>query len=113
MTRKWYRISADGGYSWTNQYLSVEEAAENRQFGYIVQDDKTGETVNFLVIRDEEGNVVEISETGPMRPIDAYQKFTAETGLNGICFGCAKLNKDCEGTKNPVWTGCVGRQIIR
>ena len=32
----WYNISADGGDSWTTQYLTEEEAEAERQDGYIV-----------------------------------------------------------------------------
>lgn len=28
-----------------------------------------------------------------------------------MCRECARLNKDCKGTNNPVWTGCVYREV--
>ena len=29
--------------------------------------------------------------------------------MNPICNNCAKLGKDCAGTNNQVWTGCIYR----
>ena len=28
---------------------------------------------------------------------------------NSMCRDCALFNKDCAGTRNPVWTGCISR----
>lgn len=30
--------------------------------------------------------------------------------LNKMCQGCVRLQKDCSGTTNQVWTGCVYRK---
>ena len=29
--------------------------------------------------------------------------------LNRMCNQCSRLNKDCNGTENQTWTGCVRR----
>lgn len=29
--------------------------------------------------------------------------------LNPMCKDCARYGRDCMGTKNPVYTGCVNR----
>ena len=34
-------------------------------------------------------------------------------GINSICVQCINLGKTCQGTKNPVWTGCVHRQTVK
>ena len=39
---KWYYISADGGNTWTAQYMTEKEANDERQKGYIVMERKTG-----------------------------------------------------------------------
>lgn len=31
--------------------------------------------------------------------------------MNPICNNCAKLGKDCAGTNNQVWTGCIYRVV--
>lgn len=33
--------------------------------------------------------------------------------LNSMCLGCARLEKDCDGSTNPVWTGCIFRKEAR
>lgn len=30
--------------------------------------------------------------------------------LNNICLDCVLLGKECAGTSNQVWTGCVSRK---
>mgnify|MGYP003571564999 CR=1 FL=1 len=36
----WYNISADGGETWTTQYLTEIEAENERQAGYIVEPER-------------------------------------------------------------------------
>lgn len=31
--------------------------------------------------------------------------------LNSICLNCVNLYKNCKGTQNQVWTGCVYRKV--
>lgn len=33
--------------------------------------------------------------------------------FNLMCLDCARLEKDCEGSTNPVWTGCVHKEKIK
>lgn len=33
----WYKISADGGETWTTQYITEDEAERERKEGYIVE----------------------------------------------------------------------------
>lgn len=30
--------------------------------------------------------------------------------MNPMCNDCIRLGKDCNGTSNPVWTGCVYKE---
>ena len=30
--------------------------------------------------------------------------------LNPMCLGCAQLDSCCDGSTNPVWTGCIFRK---
>jgi len=36
----WYNISADGGETWTTQYLTTDEAENERKAGYIVEPER-------------------------------------------------------------------------
>lgn len=31
--------------------------------------------------------------------------------MNGMCNGCRRLKKDCGGTFNPVYTGCIYKEV--
>lgn len=31
----------------------------------------------------------------------------AHRDLNPMCLNCMKLDTECAGKKNPVWTGCI------
>ena len=33
--------------------------------------------------------------------------------LNSMCLGCTRLDSDCDGSTNPVWTGCVHKKVSR
>lgn len=30
--------------------------------------------------------------------------------LNTMCLNCKKLNNECEGTKNQLWSGCIYKE---
>lgn len=38
------------------------------------------------------------------------EKYGLEVMYNPICLKCARKGRDCVGTKNFVWTGCVYRE---
>lgn len=33
--------------------------------------------------------------------------------LNPMCLNCTRLDKDCDGSTNPVWTGCVHKKVLK
>ena len=52
--------------------------------------------------------------SGPFKNLTAAEKALSEKGLapkrmNEMCNRC--IRRDCIGTANMVWTGCVNRQI--
>lgn len=41
----------------------------------------------------------------------SLKKYQVISALNSMCFDCAKLGKECGGTKKQLWTGCIYKTV--
>ena len=48
----WYNISADGGETWTTQYITEDEAERERKEGYIVVKANDADNMNLQGFKD-------------------------------------------------------------
>lgn len=48
----WYNISADGGETWTTQYITEDEAKRERHDGYIVEKANDADNLNLQDFKD-------------------------------------------------------------
>lgn len=63
-----------------------------------------------IVVNGNEHVLKYVSDKEAKEIYDLAGKYGIEVRYNPICIGCARKGKDCTGTKNFVWTGCVYRE---
>ena len=79
----WYNISADGGETWTTQYITKDEAKRERQEGYIVEKDKDANTMSLQEFKDANKDKSAIEKLRLI--ILAYEAITLYSEEKGRC----------------------------